>query len=377
MPVRRIAALLMMLVGVAAIAVAVWPRQTWSPQELATLRSLWIGSLGPVPADPSNSVADNPAAAALGKALFFDARFSANGQVSCSTCHQAERGFTDGRALAQGVGTTDRTAMPLPGTQYADFLFWDGRKDSQWAQALGPLESPVEHGGTREQYAQQIKEFYATEYETVFGPLPELSDGDRAAATRVFVNMGKAIAAYERTLVPGASRFDAYVADVLATGSSQALTGDEVAGLKLFIGEARCTTCHMSPLFTNGDFHNTGVPARAGLPEDTGRAAGAAKVLTDEFNCLSQWSDARAVQCTALRFLKAGTHEQERQFKVPSLRDVAARGPYMHAGQYETLSDVLRHYNTAPEAPAGHSEITPLRMTDAELRQLEAFLRTL
>jgi cytochrome c peroxidase len=272
-------------------------------------------------------------------------------------------------------------------------LFWDGRKDSQWAQALGPLESAVEHGGSRGQYAHIVAGFHKDDYENLFGPLPELSripatagpvadesaraawdalsEADRDAVTRVYVNMGKAIASYERQLTPGPARFDAYVAD-MAAGRQ-----DEIAGLRLFIGEAHCTTCHMGPLFTNGEFHNNGVPPRPGLPEDDGRASGARKVVDDEFNCLSRWSDAKPEDCTALRFLKVGTHEQERQFKVPSLRNVAQRGPYMDAGQFSTLSEVLNHYNTAPAAPAGHSEITRLNLSENELRQLEAFLHTL
>lgn len=388
-----------MLLGVAIAAYALWPRPAWSPAELATLRSLSIDSLGAVPADPSNAVADDARAAALGQALFFDTRFSANGQVSCGTCHKPDRDFTDGLPLAHGVGTTDRTAMPLPGAQYTEFLFWDGRKDSQWAQALGPLESAVEHGGSRGQYAHIVKRFYKDEYEALFGSLPELSripdaagpvadasvraawdamsESDRDAVTGVYVNMGKAIAAYERKLMPGPARFDAYVADVAAGRASTELTQDEVAGLKLFIGEAHCTTCHTGPLLTNGEFHNNGVPPRPGLPEDDGRASGARKVVDDEFNCLSRWSDAKPEDCTALRFLKVGTHEQERQFKVPSLRNVAERGPYMDAGQYATLFDVLNHYNTAPAAPHGHSEITKLNLSATQLHQLEAFLRTL
>ena len=124
----------------------------------------------PHPADPSNTVADDPRAAALGQALFLDTRFSANGQVSCGTCHKPDREFTDGLPLAHGVGTTHRTIMPLPGTQYTEFLFWDGRKDSQWAQALGPLESAVEHGGSRGQYAHIVAGFYKDDYENLFGP---------------------------------------------------------------------------------------------------------------------------------------------------------------------------------------------------------------
>ena len=138
-----------------------------------------------------------------------------------------------------------------------------------------------------------------------------------------------------------------------------------------------CTNCHNGPLFTNNDFHNTGIPAAEGLPEDMGRALGAQQVLADEFNCLSLYSDARPDQCSELNFLVLDEHQQERQFKPPSLRNVAKRGPYMHAGQFATLEEVLNHYNTAPEAPSGHSELEPLNLSQKQIEQIIAFLKTL
>ena len=156
-----------------------------------------------------------------------------------------------------------------------------------------------------------------------------------------------------------------------------ALTPDAVSGLRLFVGKGQCINCHNGPLFTNNDFHNTGVPAALGLPEDTGRAKGVQQVLADEFNCLSTYSDAAPEDCGELRFAKADDHALERQFKPPSLRNVAERAPYMHAGQFATLREVLHHYNRAPAAPAGHSELKPLNLSEQELGQLEAFLRSL
>jgi cytochrome c peroxidase len=195
--------------------------------------------------------------------------------------------------------------------------------------------------------------------------------------TRVFVNAGKAIAAYERRIEFGASRFDRYVAAV-TTGQSgpNVLTEDEVAGLRLFIGKGNCTQCHSGPLLTSNEFHNTGVPSRPELALDHGRLAGAAAVLSDEFNCRSQWSDARE-RCSELEFIVTGDHTLDRAYKVPSLRNVAERAPYMDAGQLATLADVLDHYNRAPAAAVGHTELRPLRLKALELRQLEAFLRTL
>lgn len=131
---------------------------------------------------------------------------------------------------------------------------------------------------------------------------------DRETVTRIYANMGKAIAAYERKIMPGPSRFDRYVEALLkndVVGMEQTLTSDEVAGARLFIGKAQCINCHNTPLFTDNSFHNTGVPAASGLPEDTGRAQGALQVLADEFNCLSQWSDAKPEECAELRFLVA------------------------------------------------------------------------
>src|SRR5688572_13927936 len=128
-------------------------RDRWTEEELSTLQGLWITNLQPLPPDPSNKYADDPDATSLGQALFFDTRFSSNGQVSCATCHRPEQMFQDGTALAHGVGTTNRRTMTIVGTAFSPWLFWDGRKDSQWSQALGPLENPVEHGGNRTFYA--------------------------------------------------------------------------------------------------------------------------------------------------------------------------------------------------------------------------------
>jgi cytochrome c peroxidase len=374
--------------------------ELWSATEIAELRQFSLRELGAPPADSSNRFADDPRAAELGRKLFFDPRLSANGRVSCATCHVPERGFQDGHRLSQGVGTTNRRAMPLAGTAHLPFLFWDGRKDSQWAQALGPLESPAEHGGTRAQYAHVLADHYRAEYEAISGPLPDLSaipraagpvadrdaaeawrhlsDPQRNAVTAVFVNLGKAIAAYERRIDVEKTRFDAYLEALITTGRAPGgvLTSDEEAGLRLFVGKGNCTQCHNGPLFTNGDFHNTGVPAVPTLPVDRGRRDGVRQVLADEFNRHSRWSDAPAEQAD-IDFVKTDRPELERAFKVPSLRGVAERAPYMHAGQFPTLAAVLRHYNAAPAAAAGHSEVKPLNLTDPELSQLEAFLRTL
>jgi cytochrome c peroxidase len=378
-------------------------RARWSAEERAVLRSLSLESLGPVPADPSNRFAESVAAARLGQRLFFDTRLSGNGRVSCASCHVPRQDLQDGKAFGEGVGTTSRRTMPVAGTAHSPWQFWDGRADSQWGQALGPLESPVEHGGDRTQFAHLVATSYRESYEAVFGPLPDLdglpktagpvADSGRAAAwrriaparqdeiSRVYANIGKAIAAYERRIGFAPSRFDRFVAALLAgrpQTEESAFSRDEEAGLRLFIGKASCVNCHNGALLTDNSFHNTGVPFPAtALPVDSGRAVGVRAALAGEFSCTSRFSDARPEDCQELTFAVTEGEELVRAYKTPSLRNVAGRAPYMHAGQLATLGDALRHYDSAPAAPFGHSELKPLRLSATELRQLEAFLHTL
>jgi cytochrome c peroxidase len=375
------------------------PAVRWTEEERAIIWSLALDALPSLPADLSNRVADDPLAAELGRALFFDVRLSANGQVACASCHLPERQFQDDVPLARGVGMTTRRTMPIAGMAHSPFLFWDGRADSLWAQALGPLESPVEHGGNRTQYAHVIAEHYRERYEAVFGPLPEtgtlppqagpvadpdaarawktMPEADREAVNRVFANIGKAIAAFERTIKPAPTRFDAYASALGSGRSTNIFTEDEIGGLRLFIGKGECVNCHNGPLLTDNHFHNTGVPAVPGMPEDKGRAAGAKLVREDPFNCLGKYSDAGEGDCSELRFMAVDGHELLRAYKTPSLRGAAGRPPYMHAGQIGTLADVVAHYSAAPAAPAGHSELRPLNLSEMERRQLIAFLATL
>lgn len=372
----------------------------WSVAEREQLRALALTARTPLAPDHSNRVGDDARAAALGRDLFFDTRLSANGRVSCATCHLPERDFQDDKALAEGVGRTARRTMPIAGTARSAWLFWDGRAGSQWEQALGPLESAVEHGGTRLQYAKVIATHYRTPFEAVFGALPSLaglptSAGPHGSAaerqawqqmaptrrddvSRVFANIGKAIAAYERTIEYGPSRFDRYVAAELADrvhDSTSLFTADEEAGLRLFIGKASCINCHNGPMLTDDHFHNTGV-ALSTTGADSGRAVGARAAVDGEFSCTSRFSDS-AEHCDELRFATTSGPELVRAFKAPSLRNVATRAPYMHAGQLATLDAVVAHYSAAPRAPFGTSELRPLRLSRKEQAQLVAYLRTL
>ncbi|TFY99968.1 cytochrome-c peroxidase [Ramlibacter rhizophilus] len=385
-------------------------RDLWSPSELQVLASMHIREAGPRPQDPSNAYESNPHAARLGEALFNDVRLSRNGRVSCASCHSASGQFEDGKRLGEGLARGTRRTMPLPGASHTPFLFWDGRKDSLWSQALGPMEDPAEHGGNRAKFARIIQEHYAHDYRRAFGELPALgtlpdasplgSPAEKAAwaampeptrdrVNRVFANMGKAIAAYESRISYGPSRFDRYVEATLARdGQAQAVfSPQDVRGLRVFLGKGQCVSCHNGPLMTDHAFHNTGVPPLDPTRPDRGRADGLRKLLADPFNCLGPYSDAKPPQCGELNFLSSDDPGSLAAFRTPSLRNVAARAPYMHAGQFATLEDVLRHYAESPRAVLGHSELArpgekhaerqTITLGDRDIADLAAFLRTL
>ena len=378
---------------------------TWSADELRMLRALSLDALKPLPPDPSNAVAEDPAAAALGERIYFDTRFSGNGAVACASCHMPDLHFTDGRTFGVGIGTIPLNAMSLVGAAYSPWQTWNGRNDSQWSQALIPLENPLEHGGNRTLFSHLLAENYRAEYEALFGSLPDLADSrrfprnagpvdspaasaawermdpaDRDAVNRVFANLGKVLAAYERTILPQPARFDRYVASLDDDGRVRGealLTVEELAGLRLFMGKGQCADCHNGPRFTNDAFHNTAVPGAPGVPIQRGRIDGVALVKSDPFNCLGAYSDADPDQCTALRFMVTESDTLLGSMKTPTLRNVAETGPYMHTGQFVTLDDVIQHYNSGGFAIQGHNELTPLSLTDEEAAQLAAFLHTL
>jgi cytochrome c peroxidase len=355
------------------------PPAAWSDAEKDILASLWLGNLPPLPADPTNAVADNPDAAALGHSLFFDARLSANGMISCSTCHQPIRNFSDGLPTAVAIGQSRRNTPSIVGTAYSPWLYWDGRKDSQWSQALAPLEDPDEHGFTRLQVLNIIASVsaYRKSYEELFGPPPDLLDP--IEIDRAFANVGKAIAAYERLLMPGESRFDRYVEHILDGGDhreQEYLDSDEIRGLRLFISDARCTECHNGPLLTNNEFHNTGILSARGKLPDRGRIDGVREVLADPFNCLGVFNDDATAGCAELTYARKGI-ELIGATRTPSLRNLDATAPFQHQGQHATLDSVLQHYNDAPLAIIGHNEATELNLRQWELQAIAAFLGSL
>lgn len=374
---------------------------SWSDEEINKIKSLAIQSLPPLPENPSNAYANHPIAAELGQRLFFDKQFSTNGQVACASCHQVEKSFTDGLSLAKGIDKLNRHTPSIVGTAYNSWFYWDGRRDSQWAQALTPFETVGEMGGNRVEIVKQLLEqpAYYRLYAQVFGVTPQLPNHPVPATPRgneearnnwnsiprqyqeiynlIFSNLGKAIAAYERKISFGASRFDQFAADVIDNPTSKLLSEEEKLGLKLFISdEIMCMRCHNGPMFSNFGFHNIGIGKNNIYLLNLGRAIGMKAVVIDEFNCAGAYSDAAKDQCFELNHMDDKA-EMTGAFKVPSLRNVALTGPYMHDGSINSLEDVITHYQTAPKATVGSQELIRIEIDSLEKRALIAFLRTL
>jgi cytochrome c peroxidase len=370
-------------------------------------------AIPPLPPSPSNAYADNPAAATLGQQFYFERRFSgpiveasdtlgpvgATETMSCATCHDPAHGGADTRPLgntSQGAAWTGRNSPTVINAAHSQWIFWDGRRDSLWSQALGPIEGDVEENSGRLQVARVIFDKYRDQYEKVFGPMPGMEDlsrfppagkpgtpafddmaaPDKVAINRVFANFGKAVEAYERKLVDKSSAFDRFLG-----GDENALSAQALRGAKLFVGKAACNECHSGPMLADGKFHNHGVPQHgANVPAiDRGRTDGIPQLLANEFNTAGPYSDMNdANRWNGLHAVDADLGA----FKTPTLRNVGKTGPYMHTGGFANLWDVVNWYNQAAgtDGFSGKREaasLVPLKLTDEEMADLVEFLKAL
>lgn len=311
---------------------------------------------------PDNPI--NKDKVALGRTLFFDPRLSINDSVSCATCHSPQLAFSDSRQVSLGVELRagDRNAPTIINRAFSREQFWDGAANSLEEQAKRPLVNP--------------KEMAMPSHELLIKKLANIK-GYRSWFKRVFgrdVNIDdltRAIAAFERTVVSGNSRYDRF-----KNGNQQALDEAEKRGLALFDGKARCAQCHNGPNFTDEKYHNIGVGWDATLV-DLGRY----KVTNKE--------------------------EDIGAFKTPTLREIAGTAPYMHNGSHATLAETVAFYNrggianpfldvemkrpkltleqmleyhekrTGPGKPAPETELLRLELTEQEQADLVAFLKTL
>jgi len=367
--------------------------------------------LSPVPeppSDPTNRYESDPRAARLGQALFFDARLSRDGSVSCATCHQPEKSWTDGRKLGVGLENVPRHTMTLWNVAWNRWFFWDGRKDTLWSQALAPLEDAREHGTSRLAVVHLLAQDpgYQRAYREVFGALPDLSglpahgrpvQGEpehehqlawntlaperQEAVTRAFVNSGKAIAAFERQLVSRAAPFDRFVEGLRDHDPAKlaALSPSAVRGAQLFIGKANCLFCHDGPNFTDLEFHDNRVPVGE-EGGDPGRKLGIRRLRADPLNSVGRFADdGGAAGKKKVGALIDDSHGGK-LFKTPTLRNVARTAPYMHEGQIATLAEVVRFYSTLEGAsPETGNErlIRVLGLSPDEEADLVAFMESL
>jgi cytochrome c peroxidase len=332
----------------------------------------WPPKAGP---DPSNRVSGKREAIAFGEKLFFEPRLSGTGSVLCATCHVPFRAFQDGRPRGFGLEQVDRNTLSVINTRFYRWYGWDGAHDSLWAQSVRPLLDAREMNASAAHVAGVVRKLFSKEYQAAFArPVP----GDDET---VFVDVGKALAAFQETLVSARTPFDDF-RDSLAKGEpAPAYPMEAQRGLKIFIGKGNCTVCHVGPHFTNGEFADTGVPFFAARGRvDSGRYAGIQKLKASALNLLGRYNDDPA------RSTAVGTRHVELQhrnfgeFRVPGLRSVALTAPYMHNGSLASLRDVVKHYSELNEERLhsdGERILRPLKLSEAEIDDLVKFLESL
>jgi len=320
---------------------------------------------------------DNPVTAAkveLGRKLFFDVRLSADGKVSCASCHDPRRAFTDGRKVAEGIGGRlgTRNSPTLLNAMFSSGQFWDGRADTLESQAKMPLTNMDEMGNrTLDDAVAKMTGVpeYVSGFRQVFGGAVTI-DG-----------FAKAVAAFERTLISGDSPFDRYLA-----GDLNAISEAARNGMILFRTKARCGVCHVfnqnfaafatSPFFTDGNYRNTGVAANFGGFNALARQAMAATRDQSGKAIAAMANHERAAELG--RFVTTGNTLDIGAFRTPSLRNVDLTAPYFHDGSAATLADVVRFYvKGGNENPNRDWQLEPVALTELEQRELIEFLKAL
>jgi cytochrome c peroxidase len=279
----------------------------------------------------------------LGRWLFFDPRLSADGSVSCATCHRPEHAFSDTTAVSRGVGgrtgTRKSPSILNSGFPVAEQYFWDGRASSLVEQAKGPITNPVEMANSAEGATGAIASIpgYRRAFRQAYGD--ERIDLDRIA---------EAIAAYETTRLSGGSPYDRYNA-----GDERALSEDAQRGMDVFFGRGRCNACHLGPGFSDSRFHNIGIGYER--PDDLVRTG---FVDHGRYAVTKDPSDTGA-------------------FKTPSLRDVSRRAPYMHDGSSPDLADTVFQYINIDRNPWLDPAMDEVRVFPSDVPALVAFLEAL
>jgi len=376
-----------------------------SQAEKALIKTLTLDAISPMAPDPTNHFSNNAVAIRLGERMFFDTGLSGSGNVACATCHQPEKSFTDGLPVSRGSAELTRNAPGLLGVRHNHWFYWDGRRDSLWAQALTPLETRGEMDGTRTDVVRHVvnsekygKEFLVLTGQTVTfssrqrfplgaGPFAPERAGrdswqamtaiDRERVNTAFADVGKLLAAYQETLSFTSTPFDSF-AQGLAEASdteNRQLTEAQYSGLKLYLdaGRTHCLRCHNGPLLTNQGFHAIGSQTSF---IDLGRQLGLDAARVDPFNCTGAYSDSRS-DCRLSQLIGIDAGAFAGAFKVPTLRNLTQTAPYFHDGRYANLEQVIEFYRHPPGPENGNHELPPLDLTDDEAQDLIAFLKSL
>jgi cytochrome c peroxidase len=376
--------------------------QIWTEDDLRTLQYLRFSDQAIAEKNRSNELLYRADAIELGQQLFHDTGMSRSGEVACATCHRPEDDYQDTQRITFKLDPNAPHRAPgLLGVALQDWFFWDGRADSLWSQALVPIETPTEHGTTRLQAVRHL----CTQYESRFpelladcqrAKLPDvplhasplvttedehenwqkLSASQQDNINKLFVKLGKSIAAFEVGLMPGITRFDQYV-DAISAGkhaeATRILNEKEVAGLKLFIDtRVGCINCHFGPMFTNSGFSAVATDT-PGKPEND-RQRGVKLLLESEFNCL-KWSQPE--DCQKLLYIKKEGVEMVGAYKVPSLRNLRHAPAFMHDGRFQSLEAVIEHYQRPAILPLRHIDIRPAALLPHQRGQLLSFLNVL
>jgi cytochrome c peroxidase len=394
---------------------------TFTPLEWQTIQTL--SPLPAAPADPTNAVADDPRAVALGQALFYDPRAAGplaigddgangangavgeTGKVACASCHlPASTWLDDTRSkpghVSIGADYGVRNAPPIVDAVFYRWYGWAGQDDTMWHQAMGTTESAKSHNSSRLAVAHLLHDHYKAPYEALFGPIDPrfdpldanaaafpatgkpgvaaydaMPDADKTIVTRMFVNYGKVLAAYDRVMVSRNSAFDRYVA-----GETTAISDAAKRGLKIFVSTGGCVACHKTPLFSDSDFHDLGVPQQGDhIPaEDLGRYTAIMKLMTDPLNSAGVYSDDPSASLVPALVLDDSS---KGKFRTKHLREISGTAPYMHTGGFATLRDVVDFYDAGGGGSgfAGTKDprIVPLGLSDGDKDDLVAFLGTL
>jgi cytochrome c peroxidase len=285
--------------------------------------------------------ADNPITkekVELGRLLFFDKRLSANNTIACASCHIPALAFTDGQPVSTGINSQQggRSAPTAINRGFSTAQFWDGRAATLEDQSIGPFANLIEHGfASHDELIKKINSIkgYKKLFSDVYGKKKLTKE-----------NVGRAIAAFQRTLISGNSPFDRFDYD----GDQKAISESAKRGKNLFFDKARCNLCHMGTNFSDEKFHNIGIG----------------------------WDDSDTLDLGRYRVSK--NEKDLGAFKTPTLREITKTAPYMHDGRFATLEDVIKHYNKGGvKNPFLDNQVIPLNLSDLEIKDLLSMLRSL